>query len=318
MLKLKTLSKEEQEKHFKLLKAKFDSGLSSSVATVGKGSYDQALIDHLKTSLRVVLLGTPAEIEAFASDVVDNFPKFSAYMVSRKKSVYPNHRKHKNTLAIINACLDYEWFSRQTNGWGAYALVEAYRLRICPYCQANHINLHVKRAKGARGSAAFQLRPPLDHYLPKSVYPYLAVSLNNLVPSCAQCNSGVKTAGDPRGKGFVHPLDATKITIRFSSKGTLRKDLNGPLQTDDVVLTLKGLDDPSVKHVNEFRLQERYNWYRHEIKDLLDRDEQHRDLSGKLQSVIPREIYVLGFLEANAEERALGLCLRDIYREIAP
>ncbi|MGU7780516.1 hypothetical protein [Burkholderia sp. PU8-34] len=315
---MKPLSHVEQQKHFNLLKARFDAKLSSSMIDVGNGPYDKTLIDHLEKSLRDILLGSPTEIEAFASDMVNRFSNFSSYTVSRKKSTFPDHGTHENTLAIINACLDYDWFCRQTNGWGAYALVQAYNLRICPYCQANHVNLHVKKAKGARGTAAFQLRPPLDHYLPKSVYPYLAVSLSNLVPSCAQCNSGVKIAGDPRGKGFVHPLDTTKISVKFSSKGTLRQNLNGQLRTEDVVLTLTGLDTPSASHVAEFRLQERYDWYRHEIKDLLDRDEQHRNLNRKLRGVIPRELYVLGFLEASAETRALGLCLRDIYREIAP
>ncbi len=317
MLKLTPLSRAEREKHFNLLKTRFDTQLSGAKIKIGKGTYDRSLIDHMENSLRVILLGTPAEIEDFASDVVNRFPKFSAYAASRTKKTFPNRGKHKNTLTIVNACFDYEWFSKQVGDWGAYALVQAYRLRICPYCQANHVNLHINRAKGARGAATFQMRPPLDHYLPKSVYPYLAVSLSNLVPSCAQCNSGVKTAGDPRGKGFAHPLDATRISVRFSANGTIRKNLNGPLQADEVVLTLTGLDGPSVSHVREFRLQERYDWYRHEIKDLLDRDERHQDLSKTLRSVIPRELYVLGFLEENADERSLGLCLRDIYREIA-
>lgn len=317
MLKLNPLSRAEREKHFNLLKARFDLQLSKSKIAVSKGPYDRSLIDHMENSLRSILLGTPAEIEDFASDVVNRFPQFSAYAASRTKKTFPGRVKHENTLAIINACFDYEWFSKQRGGWGAYALVQAYRLRICPYCQANHVNLHINKAKGTRGVAAFEMRPPLDHYLPKSVYPYLAVSLSNLVPSCGQCNSGVKTAGDPRGRGFAHPLDATRISVRFSAKGTIRKNLNGPLQADEVVLTLTGVDGPSVSHVREFRLQERYDWYRHEIKDLLDRDDEHQDLSKTLRSAIPRELYVLGFLEANAEERSLGLCLRDIYREIA-
>jgi len=317
MLKLKPLPLANQEKHFKLLKARFDAQLASSVVAVGKGNYDRSLIQHLESSLRTILLGTPAKIEEFAGDVVNRFPEFSAYAAKRRKSTDTKHNKHKNTLAIISACFDYTWFSDQKGSWGAYALVQAYHLRTCPYCQANHINLHVKKAKGVRGASAFQMRPPLDHYLPKSVYPYLAVSLSNLVPSCAQCNSGVKSAGDPRGKGFAHPLDNTRFSIKFSSKGTLRKNLNGVLEADDVVLTLTGSDGPSASHITEFRLQERYEWYRHEIKDLIGRDEQYRDLNRKLQGIIPRELYVLGFLEENAEERSLGICLRDIYRELA-
>jgi hypothetical protein len=322
MLKLKALTVAEQKRHYDLLAARFKEQLSNSVKGLSIGSYDRALMKYLTQSLETLLVGTPRQIEDLANHIVNWRPDFSAYAASHRKSEDQKDIKHKNTLTIINKCLDYDWFSRQTHGWGAYALVQSYKLRICPYCQANHVNLHVEKVKGARGTSAFRLRPPLDHYLPKSVYPYLAVSLSNLVPSCAQCNSGVKTAGDPRGKGFAHPLDTTIIRVKFSSKGTLRKSINGQLHADDVVLTLQGVDDPNVpdgpstKHIQEFRLQDRYQWYRHEIKDLLDRDEQHRDLSGKLQSVIPRELYVLGFLQESAEARALGLCLRDIYEEI--
>lgn len=314
MLKLAPLPRIYQEKHSKLLKERFNAQLAGA----HPAPYDQQLIDHLGNSLDTILLGTPSEIEAFADDLVNRFGPFSAYAARHKKGTAAKDTVHKNTLAIVNACFDYTWFSNQTKGWGAYALVEAYRLRICPYCQANHVNFHVEKVKGKRGAAAFSMRPPLDHYLPKSAYPYLAVSLSNLVPSCAQCNSGVKTANDPRGKGFAHPLDSIAVKVRFSTKGTIRKSLNGSVQVDEVVITLKGEDALSSSHIVEFRLQERYGWYRHEIKDLIDRDDQHRDLNRKLKGVVPRELYVLGFLESQARERSLGFCLLDVYKELGP
>lgn len=314
MLKLAPLTKIDREKHSKLLKERFDA----QRAGVLPAPHDQQLIDYLEDHLDTILLGMPSEIEAFAGQVVNRFAAFSAYAARHKKGKAAADHVHKNTLAVINACLDYTWFSNQTKGWGAYALVEAYRLRICPYCQANHVNFHVEKLKGKRGAAAFSMRPPLDHYLPKSTYPYLAVSLSNLIPSCAQCNSGVKTVSNPRGKGFAHPLDGTAIKVKFSTKGTIRKILNGPVQVDEVVISLSGEDAPSTSHVTEFRLQERYGWYRHEIKDLIDRDDQHRDLNRKLKGVVSRELYVLGFLETQARERSLGLCLRDVYNELGP
>ena len=214
MLKLKSLTQAHQDKHFKLLKTRFDTELPKAVAAVGRGPYDDQLIDHMKVSLKTIILGTPAQIEAFADAVTSRFSPFSQYAAKHRKGTDAKDDVHRNTLAIIHTCFDYDWFSDQTKEWGAYPLVEAYGLRICPYCQANHVNFHVEKVKGQRGAEAFKMRPPLDHYLPKSVYPYLAVSLSNLVPSCAQCNSGVKTANDPLGKGFAHPLDETAIKVR--------------------------------------------------------------------------------------------------------
>jgi 5-methylcytosine-specific restriction endonuclease McrA len=44
-------------------------------------------------------------------------------------------------------------------------------LDLCPYCEIGHVET-------------------IDHYLSKSEYPYLAVSPDNLVPSCNKCNHG--------------------------------------------------------------------------------------------------------------------------------
>lgn len=40
-------------------------------------------------------------------------------------------------------------------------------------------------------------RDAFDHYLPKGTYPFNAINLKNLAPSCNKCNSGHKLAQDP-------------------------------------------------------------------------------------------------------------------------
>jgi hypothetical protein len=318
MLKLKPLDKDKKNEHYKLLKARFDKKLKSAVAGLAAGEkYDVALIAHLKSNVNDILIGTPEQIAAIAAEVVAKYADFSAYAVKRGKDKHPDHSVHKNTLAVIEECFDYKWFSNQMETWGAYHLVAAYGLRICPYCQANHINFHVEPVRTRKGTE-FKMRPPLDHYLPKSIYPYLAVSLSNLIPSCAQCNSGVKAADNPLGRVLAHPLDAKKLAIGFSAVGSLTNTLNGKLKIEDIAIELATTDTESANHAIDFRLEERYQWYRHEVKDLFDRHEEHRDFYGALNTYIPREMYVLGFLESQAEQRAIGLCLRDIYRELKP
>ena len=49
---------------------------------------------------------------------------------------------------------------------------------VCPYCNRSYTYTVVSK----------NVRPQYDHFFCKSKYPYLAVSLYNLIPSCAVCN----------------------------------------------------------------------------------------------------------------------------------
>lgn len=55
---------------------------------------------------------------------------------------------------------------------------------VCPYCNRSYIFTVKKDARNGKA------RPQYDHFFPKSKYPYLAVSMYNLIPSCAVCNGG--------------------------------------------------------------------------------------------------------------------------------
>lgn len=48
----------------------------------------------------------------------------------------------------------------------------------CPYCNRSYIFTSSKSGT----------RPQYDHYFPKSKYPYLALSMYNLIPCCSICN----------------------------------------------------------------------------------------------------------------------------------
>jgi hypothetical protein len=61
----------------------------------------------------------------------------------------------------------------------AKSLLEKLNVRVCPYCNRQYT--FVLRNAG--------IRPQFDHYFPKSIFPYLSVSLYNLIPSCSICNA---------------------------------------------------------------------------------------------------------------------------------
>lgn len=59
-------------------------------------------------------------------------------------------------------------------------ILEEMDVKVCPYCNCQYTSTVNKKKK--------KIRPQLDHYKCKSLYPHFAVTLLNLVPSCPSCN----------------------------------------------------------------------------------------------------------------------------------
>ena len=97
--------------------------------------------------------------------------------------------------------------------WEACRFVESLGVRYCPYCNAETVY-----------SIAFDEKRPikiarsaLDHYFPKSKFPFLAISLCNLVPSCTRCNTSIKRDRELDYTRHLNPYsdsfhDAVKFT----------------------------------------------------------------------------------------------------------
>lgn len=76
-------------------------------------------------------------------------------------------------------------------------IISSSNLSVCPCCNAVEINI----INGINATAT----PDIDHFFPKSKYPFFAVSLNNFVPACSYCNQKFKKCKDTF-VGHLHPL----------------------------------------------------------------------------------------------------------------
>lgn len=108
----------------------------------------------------------------------------------------------------------YTNFSNRKFG---YQWAEKLGITVCPYCNRSYI-FTVKK-DGRNGKA----RPQYDHFFPKSIYPYLAVSIYNLIPSCAVCNGGKSNVDSFKDKKrrYLNPYVegyGTKTILRISPK----------------------------------------------------------------------------------------------------
>ena len=66
----------------------------------------------------------------------------------------------------------------------AYKFVRTIGAKACPYCNRNYVQV-IEETKGNK----YHIRPALDHFKNKSDYPFLALSMRNLVQSCSYCNA---------------------------------------------------------------------------------------------------------------------------------
>lgn len=64
-------------------------------------------------------------------------------------------------------------------------------LKVCPYCGRNYIFSVVRKGIG------IDVKPQIDHFIPKGEFPFLAFSYYNLIPSCESCNATCKKEQKP-------------------------------------------------------------------------------------------------------------------------
>lgn len=143
---------------------------------------------------------------------------------------------------------------------------------VCPYCNRSYI-FTVENGG---------IRPQYDHFFPRADYPYLSISMYNLIPCCSVCNlakhdksvyvNGKLTMIYPYENGYGHQavFDVTskdKPTDRVSAWLGMTEDYAVQLRyTRDIDDDLKAQIENSWK---EFKLQELYEQHSDYIRDIL-------------------------------------------------
>ena len=213
----------------------------------------------------------------------------------------------KDIVERLQWVFDYDAFSGWKHPtWNAYELVEKHQLRICPYCHTSHLNFHVDASK--------DMRPPLDHFYPRSRYPYLGTSLYNLIPSCYQCNSSVKGSKDPAAEALRHPFELGNKPVEFSLRLADGKRLPrnpAKVTAKQIMIKVAGIGACQAS-VDFFVLEQRYQWYTREMAELHSRALSYLDVGGTLAGLVGVKRFVYGFREEEARDYALGICIKDI------
>ncbi|WP_438296397.1 HNH endonuclease [Sporosarcina sp. FA15] len=176
-----------------------------------------------------------------------------------------------------------------SNVWGAYEYLQKLECNICPYCDRQFIYTFNKNKK--------KVRAELDHFYPKSIYPYLALSIMNLVPSCHQCNSSFKGAKDPIELNLLNPFSEgfnNNLCIKILGKDanvlmglSTNFEIDFSVETSDVVLA-----DRIRGSIRLFALNENYVAHKMYVKDLIRKSYIYDELMlGDIKSILEDSSY---------------------------
>lgn len=185
-------------------------------------------------------------------------------------------------------------------------IVRAAKITVCPYCNRDYINSRSKVSAGAQ----------LDHFYPKSLYPFFALSLYNLVPVCATCNL-VKRDNK---KIFASPFDSSinwddEIQFKFPD-----------LEATPGFVEIHA-ENRAKNNICELKIQEAYQVHEIEIKEIVEKAQAYNTSQlDEFKSVLGdnsltrAEVKKLIFGDEITPERMktmpLGRMKRDLEREL--
>ena len=116
--------------------------------------------------------------------------------------------------------------------WGGWHYLKQLHVATCSYCNSDGVFTIEYGGKGRK----ILKKSELDHFWPRERYPFLGLSLYNLVPSCTRCNRNFKR--DELPWGMVQPYrDDFHAGAKFYAVFKDYKGISRPTDTDvDIVI----------------------------------------------------------------------------------
>lgn len=226
----------------------------------------ECLQDDSKIDL--LLGGTFAEQKQFIKELKQNDPLALKSGLTYVK--YPHLRK--TSTGVVEKISDFNTVFKRIFVEGIFEapdddsnhmlklkFIQEMGLYYCPYCGDTIIeDIKVKTKNGYT-----YVKPVLDHFLPKSKYPFFAMNFWNLIPCCEHCNSSLnKGANDPLGKDSdnyhlmqPHEFDGSKFdfTLTFDPLDFLDEN------KIKVEIDYKGNDELKVGYTDYIYVENFYN-----------------------------------------------------------
>jgi hypothetical protein len=235
--------KSDKKKLFKLCKLR--DSLSKDKNDEKYAKYVQTIIDNYKNIIQL----KPCEFNEYKE-------RFSE--IVNDCSTHTSISKTKSFSELVVNAMEYD--KMRINEFPIY--VQKLGIKTCVYCNEQYAVTAIQRNHKS------VLNYQLDHFQPKSLYPFLCTSFFNLVPSCSFCNQHKSTreiqfklyiTKPNEQEPFHFSLDygsLIKYMVTFDSKF-----LNIRLKSSDLSLV--------DQHSKIFKINERYEGHRDVAEEII-------------------------------------------------
>lgn len=224
--------KEMEAAHLNYFRKHFQNRFNDTTSITDPVYLD--FLRHLQSKIEDLLIGTPARLEQLRLEILNLYPGIYADLktakitpvskASLKRNIPAKYAAQVSAVSQIeklktklSQIFNYDHFEQCETEWGAYPFVDKLNVPVCPYCNRSFITNY--RSVNGKG----RTRPQLDHFYSQSSYPYFALSIYNLVPSCYVCNSNLKNQKEFTLESHLNPyeensdyLNRVRFTIRFA------------------------------------------------------------------------------------------------------
>jgi len=268
--------------------------------------YNQYLKSKLGYSLKDILCGDHEKLIEIKETIGTKYSsknnvvkQFFNYDKSKSKTLKPKLSKQQPKIStFIETELD---------------------IHTCYFCNIEFINKFKSSA-----DKKFKNGFTLDHYIDKGAYPYLALSLYNLIPSCYTCNSKVK------GIKKINNISPSSSKFDFDTKVRFKTFMqNKNLQIDeerDFALLLK--EDFSTdyqEYIQGFMLDGRYEYHKYKVIEMINKRKEYPDsriaelahLTQKTREEVKQDLFgEYLFADEDLHKRPLSKLIKDISAEL--
>ncbi|MFT5660743.1 MAG: hypothetical protein ACI9TV_001385 [Sulfurimonas sp.] len=302
------------------------------VETFYNGVKDYIRLDVFSKKDKVYF--TQEKIKEIITCKPQNFSKLSdeikTQIINTKKmklAFIGSQEKSKNKSGNFNG---YNKFStKHENEYRAYDLAEKLNINVCPYCNKNYTYTVIDKSSKIKKKQ--YTRPDIDHFLPKETYPYFALSIYNLIPSCLICNRTIKGSKPFSPETHLHPyIDSFNDIHKFSTSKPLSMcnkatdfDITFDDASDDADLLKKAKNN-----IQDFVLLPQYNKHKDIVLELKEKQELYNQAS--ISSILSDtevfrdrdETYLKGLLmgtsleDKDINKRPLSKLIKDISEEL--
>lgn len=217
-------------------------------------------VKKLISNLPLLLIGTPPKLKAFIDSLHSDYIKIISKKVYKPYMTKGKRKKQTFAKGLLHA-MGYENYRESK-------LVELSRMlniKVCPYCNHN-FTLYIDILGKTNMIGLFQF----DHFYDKSEYPYLSMSLYNLIPSCSSCNHQKRTTQlDIRYNPYFKAI-SEEFHFKVVDSFQLRSGKKGADKIDIKIernVSRQGVDELQ----NDLHLEEQYGRHKDIVQEIYDK-----------------------------------------------